>query len=181
KPDVTRYGAGVSYQVRATYDPMLAHMLQFNLDLRRGQFAFGGKGFSPARLGREFSSSMRRAPLLDPPIESVLGPDMFAFAGDGSTQAVRLAASSGAFEHIQTVGRAGGSGVWLADVPARELGVHPGDTIALEYGSRRVDVRVAGIYRALASLPRAPYWQAWDSDIYPLCPNDCPVPTPFAI
>src|SRR5207248_6109086 len=46
----------------------------------------------------------------------------------------------------------------------------------------RATVPVAGIYKALASLPRAAYWQAWEAETYPTCPAaDCPVPTPFAI
>jgi putative ABC transport system permease protein len=181
KPEVTRYGAGVLYQVDAEYDRMLAGELRFFPGLARSrQFGFGGKGFSPARLGREFSAAMGRTSLLGSVIESVLGPEMFAIAG-GTTQPVRLFTEAGAFEHIRRVGSTGRSGVWLADVPARQLNVHPGDRITLEFGARRTTVPVAGVYTALASLPRAPFWQSWEQDIYPTCPTaDCPIPTPFA-
>jgi putative ABC transport system permease protein len=167
RPTVTRYGAGVLYQVRDEHLPY-----------RIGE----GETLPPDQLGERFSARMWD-PLLGPTIASVLGPEMSAAPADGSTDAtsVRLFAGTGALDQVRVLARAGGSGVWIADLTAEALKVRPGDVISVRYGEEGpVQLRVAGIYRALVLQPRTGFWQAWASSIYPTC-SDCPVPLPFVL
>jgi putative ABC transport system permease protein len=170
KPTVTRYGAGVLYQVQMQ-----------RLPFRQAP----GENPSPEELGRLFADQMWH-PLLGPVISSVLGPDVSASPATGANAVapIRLFAGTDALDHIRAIAESSEPGVWLADLTAHVLKVRPGDRIAIRYEGRPpVQLPIAGIYRALVSEPQTGYWQAWESEIYPTCPTfpDCPLPTPFAL
>jgi hypothetical protein len=170
KPTVTRYGAGVLYQVQMQ-----------RLPYRQAP----GENPSPDELGQLFKDRMWH-PLLGPVISSVLGPDVSASPATAANPIapIRLFAGTDALDHIRAVAESSKPGVWLADLTAHVLKVRPGDRISIRYeGQPPVQLPVAGIYRALVSQPPTGYWQAWASEIYPACPTypNCPLPTPFAL
>jgi len=169
KPTVTRYGAGVLYQVRMQHLP----------------YRQPGENPSPDELGRLFADRMWH-PLLGPVVSSALGPDVSVSPATAANRVapIRLFAGTDALDHVRAIGESSEPGVWLADLTAHVLKVRPGDRIAIRYEGRPpVQLLVAGIYRALVSQPPTGYWQAWASEIYPACPTfpDCPLPTPFAL
>jgi putative ABC transport system permease protein len=99
----------------------------------------------------------------------------------GSTT-IRLLTRDGALDHVTKLS-GGGSlpGVWLADTTATELGVVPGDKIALGSADKKAKVPVAGIYRDLASQPRSVFWCGQSNLIFPLSAFATFTPPPFVI
>jgi putative ABC transport system permease protein len=74
-------------------------------------------------------------------------------AGPGATSA--LVYETGALSHVtRLAGSASTRGVWIHNGTARLLGLHVGSTATV--GTAKV--RVAGIYRDLATQPVAPFW-----------------------
>jgi putative ABC transport system permease protein len=165
-PLVTRAGAGIEYRIE-------------NLPLSKPR-----RLPSPDLIGERFRESMAKEPLLGPPIAGVLGPAVSISApGHGPFSAPgRLFSGDGAFGQVRRLqGRGGGPGIWLSDLTASELGVKPGDRIAISFdGMRPATVTVAAVYRALYRAPRTSYWYWWDSDIYPRC-QGCNPPPPFVL
>lgn len=89
--------------------------------------------------------------------------------GEAQVQAslIHLFAGKGALNHVTKLTTGAGPGVWVPNVFAGKLGIHPGDTIATTRGR---PMRVAGIYRDLApdpfSLSHLPrYWCSWTNII----------------
>jgi putative ABC transport system permease protein len=88
--------------------------------------------------------------------------------GPGGAAHVQPASRTGFADHVRSVERAPGDGVWLSDTTARAVGVHAGDTVMVRNGSRpQRPARVAGVYRDLAFQPAAPYWGTLFPNIYP--------------
>jgi putative ABC transport system permease protein len=86
-----------------------------------------------------------------------------------------LMARTGVLDHIQILSQTSGPGVWLADQTAQEEHIRPGDTISIEYlggfpgqgVSRKVRMRVKGIYKSLDRTTVGPYWAHFLLQIYP--------------
>jgi putative ABC transport system permease protein len=104
-----------------------------------------------------------------------LGPGVFTVLagpvdvlGPGGAAHVQPASRTGFADHVHSLERAPGDGVWLSDTTARAVGVHAGDTVMVRNGSRPTrPARVTGIYRDLAKEPPAPYWGTLFPNIYP--------------
>src|SRR5439155_20684603 len=161
-----RYGAGVVYQLRQDVSP-------------------GQHGYMPGGMTGQFTNRMTH-PLLGRTIESVLSPEVAIASAQDPTRLSSgpIFAGTDALDHVHELAKDASTlgGVWLADIAASTLKVHPGDTVSIRYGRQAVELPVAGVYRALIFLPRTGYWQPWDDDIYPSCPtSDCPVPPPFVL
>jgi putative ABC transport system permease protein len=78
----------------------------------------------------------------------------------GAGAPVELVFRTGFPAHIRRIGTSDSKGVWLTDSTAKDLGgVRAGDTVALlSDAGKTLRVPVAGVYRSLATLPRAAYW-----------------------
>ncbi|TML02165.1 MAG: FtsX-like permease family protein [Actinobacteria bacterium] len=125
---------------------------------------------------------------LGPPELQIVGITIQVSGGTSSAlpRQVRLYTRPGAFSHVQTIGSAGGKGVWLPASAATAFKVEPGDSVTLTnvlgVGPRTAKVRVAAVYRDLVTLPRARFWCWQDHLIYPLSVFDNrPPPPPFLI
>lgn len=180
-PGVTRFGAGITYRIDG-------------MPLFRAQ-VFGPDGRPrpapiprPAEIDRLFAISMAREPLLGRTLESVMSPTLSVTA-PGGVESVpgRLFAGTDALDHVTVLEDAGGSGVWVPDLTAEGVGIGPGDMMELEFSDQfatsSVEVRIAGIYRALVSQPETPYWHAWNDSIFIRCPSypDCATPPQLVI
>lgn len=123
------------------------------------------------------------SPVVTTQTESVsLGPSV-EIAGPGGNTAVVLMARTGALSHVTVLRQVAGPGVWVSDITAQASGVRPGDMVrveGVEASGRPVtpQVRVKGIYRALAHEPETDYWTNLFQEIYPQC-LDCNVPPSF--
>jgi putative ABC transport system permease protein len=165
-PAVTVFGAGITYQTLPQPRPL--------------------GGVAPAgESAADVTSAFERRtndPALGPVVRTELGPPL-PLSTAGTTSTGPLFAGDGAFDHVAVLVPPRGEGVWLSELTARALGVGRGDDVTLGApdGGRTVAVRVAAIYRARVGEPRSPYFQAWDQQIYPLCPIECPVPPPFVL
>jgi putative ABC transport system permease protein len=163
-PLVTRAGAGIEYRIE-------------NLAPHRSRFP------SPAVIGARFEDTMAGEPLFGPVVAGSLGPELSISvpANESTSASGRLFTATGAFRNVRLLEGVGEAGVWLSDLTASQLGVTPGDRIALSFEGRRpVEVTVAAIYRALYVEPRTAFWHWWDHDIYQLC-QDCDPPPPFVL
>jgi hypothetical protein len=106
------------------------------------------------------------APGLGPGVFTVLAGQVDVL-GPGGAAHVQPASRTGFADHVQSVERAPGDGVWLSDMTATAVGVHAGDTVMVRNGSRPPrPARVTGIYRDLARQPPAPYWGTLFPNIY---------------
>jgi putative ABC transport system permease protein len=106
-------------------------------------------------------------------------------SGSGGEDSVRLLARTDALAHVRVLARTGGPGIWISDITAQSLRAKPGGTIRLEglrsYSRpRSPQVRVKGIYEALAHRPETDYWGNLYQEIYPRG-VDSDVPPPYAI
>lgn len=164
-PLVTTYGAGVEYRVT-------------NLN-------FANTYFPLDQIRKHFAARIASEPLLGPTTESVLGPAVSVSAGGRTASAgSRLFAATDAMRHVRIVETDGGPGVWISQLTADDIGVGPGDSVALSFEGRPpVDVPVSTVYRSLYTEPRAPYWYRWQFDIYKRCRygEDCEPPPPFIL
>jgi putative ABC transport system permease protein len=168
QPTTTRYGAGLLFQLQVAPLPFAPHS--------------SGTGLAPrlAEIDSRFSKMTR--PLLGPVIRTELGPDLIASTpGQSGSEPLALFSGTDVLGQVDVLERGSSTGVWLADLTARSLGVSPGATITITNGpTHGVSVPVAGIYRALVNEPRSGYWQPWEQYIDPRC-VDCSVPPPFAL
>ncbi len=91
---------------------------------------------------------------------------------------VVLATRTGFQGHLDVVGKGGGPGWWVPLNAARRLHVHAGQTLHFDVGTVVIgrgfqpagpsfDVRVAGVYRDLHTLPPTPFWDPISEYIYP--------------
>jgi putative ABC transport system permease protein len=105
-------------------------------------------------------------------------------SGPHGTSDVRLMARTGALAHVRVLQQSGGDGVWIPDITAHAIGARPGDMLRVggaTFGAANsVELRVRGIYRALAHSPESDYWSNLFQEIYPEC-LDCDVPTPYLL
>jgi putative ABC transport system permease protein len=70
----------------------------------------------------------------------------------------RLVSRTGFLDHVQVVDSAGGSGVWVPDDAAEELGVAPGDSVVIGVRGLEAESRVAGVYASTSMAADADYW-----------------------
>lgn len=68
---------------------------------------------------------------------------------------------------ITVLSAVGGSGVWLTDTAASQLGVRAGETVTLGAAPTRAAVRVVGIYRDLGLEPPTDFWCTIRPEIFP--------------
>lgn len=163
-PLVTTYGAGVEYRITT--------------------LNFADTYFPLDRIRKQFAARIANEPLLGPTTESVLGPAVSVSANDRTASAgSRLFAATDAMRHVRIVKSDGGTGVWISQLTADDIGVGPGDSVALSFeGHPPVDVPVSTVYASLYTEPRAPYWYRWQFDIYKRCRSlDCNPPPPFIL
>jgi hypothetical protein len=107
------------------------------------------------------------APGLGPGVFTVLAGPVDVL-GPGGAAHVQPASRTGFADHVHSVERAPGDGVWLSDTTAKAVGVHAGDTVMVRNGSRPTrPAKVTGIYRDLTKEPTAPYWGTLFPNIYP--------------
>jgi hypothetical protein len=83
-----------------------------------------------------------------------------------------LLARTEVLDHVKILERTGGRGVYISDFTARIAGAHTGGTIHLGFsdqggGSKKVALRVKGIYRALDATEPGPYWVHFLHEIFP--------------
>jgi putative ABC transport system permease protein len=89
-----------------------------------------------------------------------------------------LATRTGFERHLHVVGKGGGSGWWVPLTVARKLHVHAGQTLHMDVGMVVIgrgfsplgpafDLRVAGVYRDLHTLPPTAFWNPVSEYIYP--------------
>ncbi len=114
---------------------------------------------------------------------SASGPSIAVVGPTASTNVV-LMARSGALAHVTVLSRVAGPGIWISDITAHAAGVRAGGSVRLNglqsfVRPNEAQVRVKGIYRALASEPETDYWTNFFQEIYPQC-IDCGVPPSFA-
>jgi putative ABC transport system permease protein len=96
------------------------------------------------------------------------------------TPTVVVATRTGAEWHLRFVaGAPRPDGVWVADVVARALRLHAGDTVRIG-SAPTATATVAGIYRALADLPQEAYWVPISGFVYPQSPSS-PTPPPLLL
>jgi hypothetical protein len=90
---------------------------------------------------------------------------------DRGSAPVLLMARSGALDHVTRGRSVPGNGVWVADLTADTLGLKPGGTLHIEFGnavaSRRVNLRIKGVYRALDGTEPSAYWANFLTEILP--------------
>lgn len=169
QPNVTRYGAGISYS--------------------RTNVLLDAEGSEGEPLVDEMASAFDRLArdgvALAPPVGYVFGAEASVTEPSGAEPPTgpitgRLVSADGALGHVEPIaGDAAhdGDGVWLPDLIADAVDAGSGDEIRLEHAGRTVLVPVDGVYRSLYAQPHTGYWQRWGHDIYldTACP-DCPAP-----
>jgi putative ABC transport system permease protein len=167
-PTIGQFGAGLFYSVTN---------VRFRERAVRGE-----PDLLADRLDEAFRLIASRGPNLGPPIRFIKGGTAFVTLPGGeppSTGPITGAIFSGthAEDHVQVVSGDGSGGALIPDLIADVLGVGPGDTIEL---NGKVTLQVGGVYRALFSQPRSPYWSSWSEQIFPQC-FDCPAPPQFIL
>lgn len=91
------------------------------------------------------------------------------------TSLVRPVAREDFLDHISVTGETSGSGFYLPDPVAEDLGVQPGDEVTLSADSV-TPIRVKGTYEDLTSMPQTEYWRPLNRFIYRLTPADAKPP-----
>ncbi|MDQ3620568.1 MAG: ABC transporter permease [Actinomycetota bacterium] len=91
-----------------------------------------------------------------------------------------LVARSGAVQHLEVLEGSEGDGMWISHFTADNLNLEPGDEmiIAPPFGGNDVKVRIDGIYRALSTEPRTPFWRLLVGQIYAPGPPGFSTPPP---
>lgn len=122
-----------------------------------------------------------RVPHLGPPLLTIDGPPLqVSGTGPGRTGGGRLVARDGFLDHLRVLGAAPGvAGIWVPNELAAQLGVRPGDRVAVAAQFRTATTRVAGVYRNLNRLPATPYWCPVGDLIYPASFAEDPPPSPL--
>lgn len=77
----------------------------------------------------------------------------------------RLLYRDGALRHIEKLERVPGRGIFVPHTIAEAAAIDAGDEVALHIGEDKTVVRVAGIYRHLASEPLSDYWEPMTFEI----------------
>lgn len=115
-------------------------------------------------------------PGLSEPIVTVEGATTRIQNLDGDESAVRLLHRTDALANVEKLTPDRGiDGVWISDTNATELGVGPGDYITLDRNRIESRMRIAGIYRNLASEPISEYWRPLTFHIINPIPNQPPL------
>lgn len=128
------------------------------------------------------AATARQIPHTGPIEIQAVGTALQASAPGGSkAYSVRLYTRDGGLAHVQKLQDAGGPGLWFPNTIAESLGLRAGDVVRLAGSGRPTTVSVAGVYRDLATLPRAGFWCAQDHLIYPLSGFANYVPPPFVM
>lgn len=159
----------------AALEQELDQITDLQAGLRVSTFGFvNGETFNPA--DRQVRDLGERLPAVGDPILTVEGASTRVENAAGDDSPVRLLARTGALDNIEKLTPDRGlDGVWIADTNARELGVGPGDEVILErnFGTNRI--KIAGIYRNLASGPISEYWRPLTFHIINPIPNQPPL------
>ncbi len=180
RPHITPYGAGITYRfVNLPLDPVRTEPSPF-LPSRPGFPARTPEIDAVDAAARELLAG---DPALGEPIAGVVGePVALSVDGEQGTQSGRLFGARGVVEHVERVTGSEGDGVWVPELIAEDLGVGPGDTIALTDPSIRhpetVEVAVDGIYRDIYfAWPADGFWLQWQ-DAFRLEEVNSDVPPP---
>ena len=113
---------------------------------------------------------------LEHPVITVKGASTRVANSRGQETAVRFLYRTDALNNIEKLTPDRGiKGVWISDSNAAEIGVQPGDDLVLERLRQRRVMKVAGIYRNLASEPISEYWKPLTFDIVNPLPNQPPL------
>ena len=172
---VTRFGAGLSIQKESLLVPSVTRY---------------GEVVTPAAAVKEFraresafATEVAKVPDLGGVVSTFLAPSVSASpATKGSPETLfRPLFRTGALDRVVPVAGREGSGVWMADLPARRLKIEPGDTIRIRPvgAPGSITVRVDGLYAALFNEPLTPYWRSLSREIYPA--GDSGAPPTFLI
>lgn len=167
RPNNTRYGAGLTYRFEnLPLDPVR---------LEPSPFFPTGPG-SLARtpeidtLDAAVRELLAGSPVLGAPIAEVVGQPVSVSAGaSGRTEIGRLFGAPGVLDHVERVAGTEGDGVWVPEIVANELGVGPGDRVALTASSdglpEPVEVMVDGVYRDIYfAWPADGFWLQWQDE-----------------
>ena len=136
------------------------------------------------RAVRELAS---RLPHVGRPVLTLESAPIYVSGRAGDTP-VRLMARTNFLAHIHVLTQVSGDGVWISNITAHEGGFRAGGNVAINVVARRPDLgavghaarlelRVKGIYRALAQSPSTPYWINLYQDIYPQNLDASPPPS----
>ncbi len=115
------------------------------------------------------------------PIVTAIGPlGVVRRPKSGRRIPIQLVTRQGFQSHVSVVEGPEGGGVWLPLSVAKELRVHPGDTIIVggAVGVSETRVPVTAVYRDLTAGHLSDFWQPVVSKIQPRTP-DAPQPPPF--
>lgn len=126
---------------------------------------------------RAVATEAARSPHLAGVVSSFFGPLVTATGPDSGSVSLpfRPMFRTGALEHVVVVKGREGDGVWIADLPARRLGLDVGDELRITGGQDgRVTVTIDGIYKALFNQPPQPYWRTYAREIYPTADGAAP-------
>ena len=168
---VTRFGAGLFLQKESLLVPSLT---------RYGDLVTEPQAIREFRAReRAVAAEASASPHLADVVSSWMAPTVTGEPTDGgSSNLFRPLFRTGALEHVVSVEGREGEGVWMADLPARRLGIRPGDELRLEAigPEGEVTVTVDGIYKALFNEPPQPYWRSFSREIYP-AGDSAPPPT----
>jgi len=124
----------------------------------------------------------RTIPHMGPVQLQIVGSAVQASAPRGAkASSVRLYTRDGALANVQKLEGSTGSGIWLPNTTASALQLGAGDSVHLAGPDQAVDVRVAGVYRDLATLPRNRFWCGQDHLIYPLSAFANYLPPPLVL
>ncbi|MDQ3940437.1 MAG: hypothetical protein M3238_03690, partial [Actinomycetota bacterium] len=159
---VSRFGAGLQITKTSLLVPTVP---------RYGRLVTPKASMAEFRQRERAVAEATRGPHLDEVVATYLAPPVIAYpvGRPRRSDPFRPIFRTGAYEHVVAVAGREGAGVWMADLPARRLGVRPGDRITIEAasGPGSITVGVDGIYKALFNEPPDPYWRSLSREIYP--------------
>lgn len=131
-----------------------------------GNAVLGRVGADQAALARRSDQALAAAGAhtgdLAPAVVTLLGGTVRVAptAAPARSRAIQLVFRTGGLHQVQRLA-GGGSGLWLTDTTAGELGLGAGQSILLTGAGPPTAVtttRVAGIYRSLGGRPPTPFW-----------------------
>ncbi|HEX6208793.1 MAG TPA: FtsX-like permease family protein [Actinomycetota bacterium] len=161
-PSVTRYGAGISFEISS---------LPLDRTVRGRPLHVGQR--------RVFSGRVSEDRRLAAVVEGILSPEVETRDGSRSRSA-KLMFRTDAARHVRILeGEA--EGVLIPELLARGLLVGPGDSIEVRHqGGPPVSLTVGGVYETLYTTPRTGYWRSWAEEIWP-CLGCDPPPQPILV
>jgi putative ABC transport system permease protein len=150
--------------------------LAAGLEIRSGgRFATdGARRAAAARFAREVAKTG------SPVLTSVVDVQLAGPSNDGID--VVAMARSGVLSHVHRVAFAAGDGIWISSETAKLSGLRPGAQAQLRgafAGSsdvRKIELRVAGVYRDLGESLGDPYWANFVQEIRSENPDSPPPP-----